>query len=145
MLETRATVINVDGSSAMVQSSQATGCGQCDGKGCGTSKLSRLFCSQPRQFKVRNPVHADVGDEVIIAIVEGSVMRGIGLVYLLPLLLMFLGALLGNAIAEPQSADRNAASGAMLGLAVGFLAVRMISKRLSGNRYQPYIARISQG
>ncbi|MCR4298460.1 MAG: SoxR reducing system RseC family protein, partial [Gallionella sp.] len=92
MLETRAIVVQVDGQYAFVQANQGNGCGQCSGKGCGTGKLSQLFCSKPRQFQVDNPVNAGVGDEVIVSVAEGAVLRGIGLVYLLPLLLLLTGA-----------------------------------------------------
>jgi len=47
MLETRAIVVQVEGKHALVQANQGNGCGQCGGKGCGTGKLSQLFCSKP--------------------------------------------------------------------------------------------------
>ena len=96
MLETRAIIVQVEGQHALVQASQANGCEQCSGKGCGAGKLSRLFCSKPRLFQVENPINAGVGDEVIISVAEGAILRGIGLVYLLPLLLLVMGATAGQ-------------------------------------------------
>ena len=94
MLETRAVIVQIEGQYAFVQASQASGCEQCNGKGCGAGKLSQLFCSKPRQFQVDNSINADVGDEVIVSVAEGSVLRGISVVYLLPMLLLVLGAAL---------------------------------------------------
>jgi len=142
MLETRAVVVETDGQHALVQADQANGCEQCDGKGCGAGKLSRLFCSKPRQFQVNNPINAGVGDEVIVAVVEGAVMRGIGLVYLMPLALLVTGAMLGSFWAQlPEQRDSYAAAGALFGLAVGFIIAKRISLRQAGNHYQPFIAR----
>jgi len=144
MLETRAVVIQVEGRYAIVQASQVNGCEQCNGKGCGAGKLSRLLCGEQRRFQVDNPINAGVGDEVVISVVEGAILHGIGLVYLLPMLLMVMGAMLGGAMighSSPGQHDVYAATGAMLGLAAGFIAVKWISSVRPGNQYQPYIAR----
>ncbi len=145
MLETRAVVVAVDGQHAMVQADQANGCGQCSGKGCGAGKLSRLFCSKPRQFQVNNPIDAGVGDEVIVSVAGGAVMRGIGLVYLIPLVLLVMGATLGSIWAQqPEQRDSFAAAGALFGLVAGFSMAKWISSRQTESRFQPYIARQSQ-
>ena len=142
MLETRAIVMQIDGRSALVQADQGNGCGQCNGKGCGTGKLSQLFCSKPRQFQVDNPIKANVGDDVIVSVAEGAVLRGISLVYALPLLLLVMGAALGNIGAvQPGQRDGYAAVGALCGLVAGFVVARWISSRQSAGRFRPYIAR----
>lgn len=142
MLETRAIVVQVEGGQAFVQANQGGGCGQCSGKGCGSEKLSRLFCSEPRRFRVDNPVNARVGDEVIVSVAEGALLRSIGLVYLLPLLLLFTGALLGALLAtQSGQGDVYAAGGALTGLVAGFILVKWISSHRSRRQNLPYIAR----
>jgi sigma-E factor negative regulatory protein RseC len=142
MLETRAVVVEIDGPHALVQADRANGCGQCAGEGCGAGKLSRLFCSKPRQFRVDNPINAGIGDQVIVSVVDGAVIRGIGLVYLMPLASLVMGAMLGSIWAQqPGQRDSYAAAGALFGLVVGFIIAKRISSRQPGNRYQPYIAR----
>lgn len=138
MLETRAVVVQTNKVFALVQASGANGCSACEGKGCGSGKLTQLFCSKPREFKVDNRINAAVGDEVIVSVPDGSVLRGIGLVYLLPLALMFAGAMLLGAWAE---SDAYRALGALLGLVVGFAFVKWLSTRRAGRQNQPYIAR----
>ena len=142
VLETRAIIVQTDGQYAQVQVSQADGCEQCNGKGCGTGKLSQLFCSKPRQFQVDNPINASIGDQVIISVAEGAVLRGIGLVYLLPLILLLMGTVIGNSLAEQaEQRDSYSAVGALLGLVAGFVIAKWISSRQVRNRSQPYIAR----
>jgi sigma-E factor negative regulatory protein RseC len=140
MLETRAVVLEVDNLIAQVQANQGNGCSACNGKGCGSSKLTQLFCSKPRQFQVANRIGAQVGDDVIVSVPDGAVMRGVGIVYILPLVLMFAGAsLLGSLAAQGAQRDGYAAAGALSGLVLGFLAARWLSSRQS--RQQPFIAR----
>ena len=140
MLETRAIVLQTERQLAQVVASSANGCSACSGKGCGSTKLTQLFCSRPRQFKVENRINAAVGDEVIVSVADGAVLRGIGLVYLLPLALMFAAATLAARFAaDAAQRDGYAAAGAMLGLLVGFLFARWLSMRLA--RQRPFIAR----
>ena len=137
MLETRAVVVETDTLYAQVVASGGNGCSACDGKGCGSGKLTQLFCSRPRRFKVDNRIHAGVGDEVIVAVHDGAVLRGIGLVYLLPLVLLFAGA---ASAGQLGLGDAYAAVGALSGLVIGFALARWLSIR--GSRPQPYIARL---
>lgn len=142
MLETHAVVVQVNGQGAKVQAGHGDGCGQCSGKGCGAGKLSQLFCSNPRIFQVDNPIKACVGDEVVVLIADGAILRGISLVYILPLLMLFMGAALGNNLAEQLGQrDGYAAIGALCGLVVGFVIAGWISS-LQGSGYsKAYISK----
>jgi sigma-E factor negative regulatory protein RseC len=140
MLEKRAVVVETHKGYALVKASQASGCEQCAGKGCGSSKLAQLFCSQPRLFRVDNQINAGVGDQVIISIADGAVLHGIGLVYILPLLLSLGGAVFGNTLVlQPDQRDGYAAIGALIGLMAGFALARWISSRQIRSRFQPFI------
>ncbi len=142
MLETRAVVVHADKIFTLVQANQVNGCSACEGKGCGSGKLTQLFCSKPRQFKVENHINANVGDEVIVAVPDGAVLHGIGLVYLLPLTLMFVGVLLVDTCCKGGQQDAYMALGALLGLVAGFAFARWLSTRQAGRKNQPYIARL---
>ncbi|MEQ1526292.1 MAG: SoxR reducing system RseC family protein [Gallionella sp.] len=147
MLETRATVIKLEGQHAMVESDNVSSCKQCQGKGCGSSKLGQLFCASPRLFKVENSIQAKVGDEVVVAIGEGIVLRGIALAYLLPLLLLLVGAALGSALAVSRAAgqDGYAVAGALIGLMIGLVAARKIYLRFAKGYFQPYLTGLYRG
>lgn len=142
MLETRARVVQVDGQRALVQASQANGCGLCNGKGCGSGKLSTLFCSKQRNFQADNQINADVGDEVIVSVAEGAVLRGIGIVYLLPLLLLVICGWIGSTMtAQLDHRDGYAAAGSLIGLLGGFALARSLVARQARLQNLPYIAR----
>jgi sigma-E factor negative regulatory protein RseC len=141
-LETRATVVQVGNQYTLVQAAQGNGCSQCSGKGCGSGKLNQLFCSKPRQFQVDNPIQAGAGEEVIVCVADGAVLNGVGLVYLLPLLCLVIGATSGNIFAvRPELKEGYAAAGAGVGLIFGFIIARWVASRQSRQQNRPYIAR----
>jgi sigma-E factor negative regulatory protein RseC len=128
MLEMRAIVIQLHGDEATVQPQSTGGCGHCDSEGgCGSSTLSKLFCSsKPRHFKVRNEAGAKVGDEVQVSIPDGVLLRGAMKMYVLPLLLLLLGGSAGVGLAgEVALRDAYAVAGATIGLLLGFILARL--------------------
>lgn len=130
MLATRAIVISVDGKQAVVESLEGGGCGKCDSaNGCGSSKLSQLFCSEPRRFRVRNEANAQVGATVQITLEDGVLLRGAALIYFMPLVLLFVGAMLGSQAAGEMNRDAFAALGGVAGLLTGFVLVKIYSGR----------------
>lgn len=133
MIETRATIIRLEGKDALVESVPGGGCGNCDSaNGCGSGKLSRLFASKPRRFLVENAANAPVGTVVSVTLAEGVLLRSALLMYLLPLFLMLAGAMYGaRFFSGVWSTDTGAAIGAVVGLIAGFLLARKIS---SGRR-----------
>ncbi len=131
MLETRAIVVHVQGNEALVEAKGGGGCGHCDSeKGCGSGKLSQMFCNKPRQFKVHNEANASVGDEVQITLPDGVLLRSSIIMYVIPLSLLLSGGMLGaHWASDAASRDIYAAIGSLLGLVSGFVLSRWISKR----------------
>ncbi|MDD3884902.1 MAG: SoxR reducing system RseC family protein [Gallionella sp.] len=123
MLETRAIVVEQSGGRTFVRASHTGGCSRCQGGECGSAKLSRLFCSKPRQFEVTNAIDARPGEEVLVSIADGALLRSIALVYLLPLGVIIAGALIGSAI----WGEAGAILGALIGLVAGFLLARRMA------------------
>lgn len=131
MIETRAIVIRVDGNDALVESTQGGGCGSCDSEnGCGSGKLSQLFCSEPRRFHVRNDGNAQVGALVQVTLADGVLLRSALVVYMLPLVLLLGGAIIGaHWASDAASSDSYSALGGLIGLASGFVLVKGLSLR----------------
>lgn len=141
-LETRAVVTRIEGGQTFVESVQSGGCGQCSGKGCGSAHLTKMLCSESRQFRVDNRIGAETGEQVVVAVDDGVVLRSVGLVYLLPLALAFAGAVAagGAALTEAQR-DGYAAAGAVCGLVVGFVCSRWLAGRRPDSRGRASIVR----
>ena len=145
MLEARAIVVQVEGAEAIVEATRSGGCGHCDSKqGCGSGKLSQLFCSQPRRFRVRNGINARIGEEVQVSLADGVLLRSALVMYFLPLLLALGGGGLGTWAADSAAdADMYAALGAAVGLAAGFLLIRLSALRRLSAATPPVITRCS--
>lgn len=131
MIETRAIVIRVEGDDALVESTQGGGCGNCDSEnGCGSGKLSQLFCSEPRRFRVRNDGNAQVGALVQVTLPDGVLLRSALVVYMLPLVLLLGGAMIGAQwVNDAADSDAYAALGGLIGLSSGFVLVKGLSLR----------------
>ncbi|MEO8410691.1 MAG: SoxR reducing system RseC family protein [Propionivibrio sp.] len=92
MVDAQGVVIAIDGAQAMVRMDE-TGCGRCqEPGGCGGQNIARMFCSQPRTYRVANPGNAVVGDRVSVVLSSDAVRRSAFLAYGMPLLGLFLGA-----------------------------------------------------
>lgn len=131
MIQTRAVIIRLQGKDALVESTQGGGCGNCDSEnGCSSSKLSQLFCSEPRRFLVRNDADAPVGTLVQVTLPDGVLLHSALLMYILPLVLLMFGALAGAQWAHyASSSDAYSAIGGLIGLISGFVVVKFITSR----------------
>lgn len=134
MLETRAVVVQLDGNEALVESMQSGGCGRCSSEnGCGGDKLSQLFGSKQRRFRVRNDANAQIGTEVQVSLSEGVLLRSAMLMYILPLVLLLCGgALAGQLPADKASADHYSIIGGVVGLLLGFVLAKWLASHQRG-------------
>jgi sigma-E factor negative regulatory protein RseC len=144
MIEEQAVVVAVAGDRAHLEIRRNAACGLCGTtQGCGVSLWGRLFKRNRGGFWTANALQAKVGEAVVIGIEEGALLAGSLTAYLVPLLLVCVGAFVGNwaAVSRP-GADIAAVLGAMAGLLAGFVWVRFQTQRrgLDG-RYQPVMLR----
>lgn len=146
LLEEQAQVTRVEGDLAWVETQRQTSCGTCLAeKACGTGQIAKLFGARKNEMSAINHIGAQAGDTVIIALRGDALLIGSLVVYLLPLLLLFVMALLGDLLGQqlratdPQSWSMAFAA---LGLALGFGWVRIFGKRIRHDpRYQPVVTR----
>ena len=101
MIEETATVIAIQGDQVLVQTQRQSTCHSCSVRqGCGTSVLAKVVGRRSSQLSVTNTLGAQVGDEVVLGIQEHALVKGSLLVYALPLLMMLVFALAGEALAR---------------------------------------------
>lgn len=132
LLETgRVVAVETDG--VWVETIRKTTCGTCAAqKGCGHGMMNRI--SEGRRSLIRalpgklKPAQCTVDDEVSISIPEEVILRGSLIVYILPLLIMLLGAWTGASL-FPDNEDPAGGLGAVLGFAAGFGLVRLHASR----------------
>jgi len=135
VIEERAQVVALEGESAWVETERRSSCGSCEAKGCGTGALSKVLGARVQRIRVHNPIQARPGDSVILGIEESVLLQGSLMVYILPLLSMLAGGLLGETLAPQWGSDGEMLSLLLgvLGLAGGFLWLRRYQRRVAKN------------
>lgn len=140
-MEQEAVVARVAGKHAYLEVGGG-GCGHChETGGCQSGILGRLFCSEPRQFRILNSIGAAPGDRVFVHVAEGATLRAALLTYVLPVLSLLLGAFAGNAIGDGGSGDVATALGALCGFALGVLSLLTLRNTGIGRIEEPTLVR----
>ncbi|MGK2888896.1 MAG: SoxR-reducing system protein RseC [Candidatus Malihini olakiniferum] len=142
MMKGWATVVSWHDGIAVLHCEQRSGCSGCQSrKTCGTGLLSELGLSAEQALQVPCEQTLIPGQRVELGISESSLLRSAMLVYLVPLLGLFMGAVLLRSL---FGNDLAAALGAVLGTALVFILVRGWSLKLGEKRhYRPVILQIA--
>ena len=133
-------VSRIDGEVALVRVLRGTACDNCSSSGACKS----LGGGRDMEVEANNIVGAEVGDRVRVEIPSSSVAKMAFLVYLIPIMSLVLGAMLGMEIGATVSLDPElCALGTSLAcFSVAFFIVRRIGQILADN--QDYTPRISK-
>lgn len=145
MIQEQAIVVNVERDIASLEIIRNKPCGLCgQTQGCGISFWGRLFGHRSNTFKVKNSMNAKVNNLVIVGVQENALLLSALIVYGVPLAALILGAAFANvAFANDLHADRNTLLGALFGLFVGYLWLKIYQQAASyGARHQPVIFEI---
>lgn len=142
MIEERGRVLSVEDGAVWVETLRRSACDSCQMRnGCGQSVLQRLGLGTRSGFiRVLNPqpeVSCRVGDEVAIGIPENAVLHGSFMVYLVPLLMLFAGALLAQYFGVSEAMIIVAG---FFGMGGGFVAVRWHGRRL--HHHSAFVPRV---
>ncbi|MCK7582922.1 MAG: SoxR reducing system RseC family protein [Chromatiales bacterium] len=146
MIEERGRIIALIGDQARITAERRSACGQCSvNNACGTSLLERFFGRRPVELLARNPIGAQVGEEVIVGLSEQGLLRTAAAAYLAPILGLIIGAAVGDQIGG-NSPEVASVLGALGGLALAFWWLRGYSVTLSQRpERQPVILRRLDG
>ena len=144
MIEQLGTVVEVRDGAAGITASAASACGGCASQGgCGTASLMRFFQRRQRLLWARNAPAARPGDQVLVGLDEGALVRAALAAYAVPLAGLLVGAMLGERLADPNLKELGAAVAGLMGLLVGLAVSYRLGRNLAGKRrYQAEILRV---
>lgn len=149
MIEEHARVVEAQGEHAWVETQRKGACGSCSASGgCGTATLSQVMGRKTARVRVANPLGAKAGDEVVIGIPEGALLKGSFAMYAVPVLAMMIAAWAGTMLAGDAAELREPISIAfgLAGLGGGFLWLRRYAGRIGrDSSYEPVILRRAGG
>ena len=134
LLEETAQVNEVRDGLLIVETESRSGCNHCSSNSCTTSVVAKLFGVKRNRLVLQNSIDARPGDRVLIGIPDQLLVRASLSAYLLPLVVMLLVTALGD---QAGIDELFLSLLALMGLAVGFLTVRWISRNGNSQDYQP--------
>jgi sigma-E factor negative regulatory protein RseC len=138
MVEEQVVITGIERQGVWIEGVQQSACGSCSAKaGCGQHAMSQLG----RKVSLWMSLESDqqglidslsVGQQIIVGLPEGAILRSTLALYGIPLLALLLGALLGSLVwGEP-----GAILLAILSMLIGFKAARHWSE-LNRRHWQP--------
>lgn len=143
MIEEVATVTWSGQGMARVEAARNSACAQCSSRSnCSQGVLSQWSRGRSVEIEVLNPDNLPLapGQQVLIGLDEGGLMRASLLLYLVPLLLLVAGALVASMLGASEAIQMLTAA---LMLLVGFVAVRFLTRNTAElSRYQPVLLKI---
>jgi len=98
MIEEVAFVAEVNGRQVWLERTRKPACSSCS-EACANSLTAKFFTEKTIRFQVSSPLELKPGDRVVVGVAEDALVFGSFGVYLLPLFALFVGALVGKAIA----------------------------------------------
>ena len=134
-------VLRTDSQTAWVKTVRSTACEDCSARGsCHTMGGARDM-----EVKALNTAGARVGDRIVLSFETASLLKATFLIYLFPIILLIVGAALGQMLA-PIIDLKPSISSALLGFAFFFTALVIVkvraNKMAKKNAYQPRVVKI---
>lgn len=145
MLEEEGIVVRVEEGYAFIHTQRGSSCDGCSAKSSCHSMADAG--SNIMEMRAINDMGAEVGDRVKVAIDSIVFLKSSFLIYVLPLIVMITGGVIGDSYARSNmpGADADLVAGAVgiTCLVISFLLIRLWSISLEKKReYQPQIIRI---
>lgn len=139
MLTESATVVDARDGYLWVESQSRSGCSQCASSTCTTSVVAKLFGVRTNRLRLENTLDAKPGQQVLVGIPDALLVQASIWAYLVPLLLMFVMAVIAQVLGLGQGSQSVVA---LTGLAAGFFLMRL---KMSGQKaHRHFVPRLLQ-
>lgn len=141
MMTALAQVVSLDktekGMIAHLTCEQKTSCNSCKSqKSCGTGLATKALGSKSHQWRLETSEPLKIGDVVEIGLSEKYLVQSALIVYLLPLLFMFIGAMIANLLSASEGVQiiSFVASGGL-----GFILAKQTAKQIEKKTAQDVV------
>jgi sigma-E factor negative regulatory protein RseC len=129
-----------------VETQRKSTCDACDAKtGCGTQVIGKVVGNRRNRVRVLNKIGASTGDEVVVGLQEGAMLRGSLAMYFAPLVGLFGGAALGSVFSSMWNvaySDGMQIVASVIGLLAGLWWLKRFTQKIrSDEQYQAVILR----
>ena len=136
--EETAVVSQIDGDFAFIETQSNGSCGNCSSKS-GCSNILSIFALKPmNKLRINNTLSLKEGDSVVVAISSDKILMATFLMYLLPLIMLFVFSL----IAKLFFGESASILAGLFGLFSGLLWVKNYTQHSDvATRFQPKLIR----
>ncbi len=131
----KGTVIGISGQKAKIKLAKSMACEGCPGYGL-CSMLSKRYM----MLEAENPLGAKMGQDVVVSIQTESELKASLIIYGVPTISLFIGAILGYYLNLLKNQELSACILSIFFVALTFLGIRQYSKKYS---FRPVITEIS--
>ena len=135
LAEEIATVSFIEGDYAYLKAESVSACSSCSAKSaCGAKTISKSDSAY--NLRVKNTLNLKKGDSVILALESNKLLLGTAIMYILPLIMLFISAYLGKV----TFGETGSIIGGVFGLLGGLLLIRkMIFKGGEAKQFEPTV------
>ncbi|WP_299802116.1 SoxR reducing system RseC family protein [uncultured Shewanella sp.] len=133
MEEVARVVANSNSGWVVVEVEMKSACNHCEsGDSCGTSAVSKAFSPKVQRFSIQSDRQFVKGERLKLGLPESVILKAATLVYILPLVGLFIGAFGGNQIANllGNYSDLLSICGAVFGAFVFWSVGKRAAKKL---------------
>lgn len=129
LVEEQGLVVSLQGQYARISPLVQSGCQSCASSGmCGSALLQPLFGNKQRLLIAKNSIKARPGDQVTIGLNRMALVLSSLMIYLLPLLMLILGAITGEAFANRAGIENSEFVSILSGLGSALLTFIVVSR-----------------
>ena len=140
MIEEQALVTQLQGHLAIIEMQSQSACQSCElSGGCGTGSLGRLLGYRKKSLSIDNNHQLKVGDRVIIGLPEKYFLFAGFIMYLLPLVGLFVFAMISDFLFDATQWINVVAS--LFGLASSLMLTARLSKKTFASKMKPHFIR----
>ncbi|AEI38172.1 SoxR reducing system RseC family protein [Zymomonas mobilis] len=139
-LESCAHVVALEGDVAWFEPDLPSGCAGCNHSVTCVSALTKQSPSEMRRFSLPNDQHFQMGEQIIVAVPAATLVKTALFSYGVPLLTLFIFALVAKY--SFGAGDGGAALASLLGLVCGFFCVSLGNRYFAGTHHsKPHFVR----
>lgn len=136
----RGIVDQADSQKAVIHIQQSSHCAT-----CASREDCHAMNDKVMRIEVANKLNVKAGDHVEIAVPTRSLLKLSLIVYLVPILMLMVGAFVGQQWGKDSSSDATMASviGGISAMAISFLGLKGLDRKMRGKvEYSPRITKI---
>ncbi len=122
-------ITEVKGDTALVMVAKSEACGTSCGCGALTRTGNQMKQDNHHYIKVKNTINGEVGDPVNIEFATNKLLSTSALIYLLPLIMLVIGIIIGNAVQGENPSELISFLIGIVALISSYLILSIVDKK----------------